>query len=253
MSSSGWSHKFFGDLGNPSQLAPLLDALPSAFFFCKDYEGRFSGINRALLNALGIQTPDEILGRTDHDFFDRELADAYRREDVGIMASGEPVSNRLWWVPNVSTGDIHWYRSTKIPLRNRVGEITGIAGIMYELEDAADLTAEHRLMTKVARHIEKHYGEKLTIADLAGISELSERQFQRTFKRIFHTGPIEHLLRVRVRAAAALLLRGDESLADIAFDCGFYDQSHFTNQFRRFRGLSPARYRKQFSASDQMS
>ncbi len=124
---------------------------------------------------------------------------------------------------------------------------------MYELEDAADLTAEHRLMTKVARHIEKHYGEKLTIADLAGISELSERQFQRTFKRIFHTGPIEHLLRVRVRAAAALLLRGDESLADIAFDCGFYDQSHFTNQFRRFRGLSPARYRKQFSASDQMS
>ena len=246
MPSPSWSPEFFGELGNAAQLAPLIDALPSAFFFSKDVEGRFSGINHALLNALGIRTPDEIIGRTDFDFFDRDLAEAYRREDTEIMKSGRPVSNRLWWVPNVSTGDLHWYHSTKIALQNDAGKTIGIAGIMRELENSAELTAEHQLMTDVARHIEKDFREKLTVTDLAKIAGLSERQFQRVFKRIFHTGPIEHLLRVRVRVAAARLLNTSDSLADIAFDCGFYDQSHFTNQFRRFRGMSPARYRKAF-------
>ena len=253
MPASPWNQEFFGELGNASQLAPLLDALPSAFFFCKDTEGRFCGINRTLLKALGVDTPEQILGHRDYDFFDRDLADAYRKEDAEVMASGKPVVNRLWWVPNITTGDIHWYHATKIPLCNGAGETIGIAGIMHELEDTTELTAECQLMTKVARHIEIHYGEKLTITNLAALTGLSERQFQRVFKRIFHAGPTEHLLRVRTRVATMRLLKTDDSLAEIAFDCGFYDQSHFTNQFRRFRGMSPARYRKAYAATGEMS
>ncbi len=253
MPSTTWNHGFFGELGNAAQLAPLIDAIPSAFFFAKDAQGRFTGINQALLNTLGIETPAEFIGATDYDFFDRDLADAYRKEDAEVMSSGQAVSNRLWWVPNVSTGDIHWYNSTKIPLQNEEGEIIGVAGIMRELENTSELTGEHQLMTRIARHIEKHYSEKLVLSDLARIAGISQRQLQRTFKRIFQTSPIEHLVRVRVRAAAARLLDTRDSLADIAFDCGFYDQSHFSNQFRRFRGMSPARYRKAYAATSGMS
>ena len=56
---------------------------------------------------IGI-SKEEILGATDYDFFERDLADSYRREDMNVMESGEPVLNQTWWVPNVRTGDIHW-------------------------------------------------------------------------------------------------------------------------------------------------
>jgi AraC-like DNA-binding protein len=253
MDASPWSRDFFGNLGNSIQLAPLIDAIPSAFFFAKDVQGRFTGINQSLLNTLGIDRPEQFIGATDYDFFDRDLADAYRKEDTEVMSSGQPANNRLWWVPNVKTGDIHWYYSTKIPLRDEQGNTIGIAGIMRELENTTELTSEHRLMTRVARHIERHCREKLTLTDLAQVAKLSERQLQRVFKRIFQASPIEHLIRVRVRTAAVQLLETRDSLADIAFDCGFCDQSHFTNQFRRFRGMSPARYRKAYAATSGMS
>lgn len=249
MAPGNWDANFFAGLGNAAQLSPLVDALPGAFFFAKDREGRFTAINRALLDALGMGSAREVLGRTDYDFFDRDLADAYRDEDRRVMDSGEPVINELWWVPNVATGDIHWYRSTKVPLTGAEGEAVGVAGIMRELGDATELTADHRQMTEVARFIESRFAEKLSVADLAAVAGLSPRQFQRVFKRIFRTGPIEYLARVRVRVAGVRLLESETSLSEIAIDCGFYDQSHFTNQFKRFRGMTPSNYRRTFSSA----
>jgi PAS domain S-box-containing protein len=249
MPSPNWDQPFFAGLADPTQLSPLLDALPGAFFFAKDRDGRFTAMNQALLDALGIKNAHEVLGKTDFDFFDDDLADAYRAEDEKVMTTGQPVINELWRVPNVATGDSHWYHATKVPLTSTPGTPIGIAGIMRQLEDATELTADHSHMSDVAQHIETHYHDKLTVKSLATIAGLSERQFQRVFKRVFRTTPIEYLNRVRVRVAGKKLLESNATLADIAFDCGFCDQSHLTNQFRRFRGTTPSQYRKSFSPS----
>ncbi|MEM7147088.1 MAG: AraC family transcriptional regulator [Verrucomicrobiota bacterium] len=247
MATPNWNEPFFAQLANPAQLGTLLDTLPGAFYFAKDKQGRFTAINQALLDALGIADANQVLGKTDHDFFDSDLADAYRTEDEQVMTTGQPVVNELWWVPNVATGDIHWYCATKVPLTGPSAKPIGIAGIMRQLEDATELTADHQQMTRVAEHIATHYADKLTVDDLAKIAGLSPRQFQRVFKRVFRTGPIEHLARIRVRAAARDLLESQKSLSEIALDCGFCDQPHFTNQFRRFQGTTPSQYRKTFA------
>ncbi|MEM8954496.1 MAG: AraC family transcriptional regulator [Verrucomicrobiota bacterium] len=246
MAPSNWDEPFFASLANPAQLGTLLDTLPSAFYFAKDKEGRFTAINNALLDALGIADAYEVLGKTDYNFFDADLADAYRSEDQQVMTSKLPVINELWWVPNVNTGDIHWYCATKVPLSDAHEDVIGIAGIMRQLEDTTELTADHHQMTRVAKHIAIHYPEKLTVKDLSKRADLSTRQFQRVFKRIFRTSPIEYLNRIRVRAAAQDLLDSQKSLSDIALDCGFCDQPHFTNQFRRLRGTTPSQFRKSF-------
>ena len=98
---------FFSSISDPSQFAPLFHVLPSVFFFAKDLQGKFTAINSPLPGMIGI-SKEEILGATDYDFFDRDLADSYRREDMNVMESGEPVLNQTRWVPNVRTGDIHW-------------------------------------------------------------------------------------------------------------------------------------------------
>ena len=239
---------FFSSISDPSQLAPLFDVLPSVFFFAKDLQGKFTAINSPLLGMIGI-SKEEILGATDYDFFDRDLADSYRREDMNVMESGEPVLNQTWWVPNVRTGDVHWYSSSKICLRSRDGRVIGIAGIMRPIEHTDELTADHRHMTAVAAHIETHFDEKLTLEELAEVAGYSPRHFQRVFKQIFKTSAIEHLLRVRIRHAAARLVETKDDLSTVAAECGFHDQSHFSNQFKRLRGMTPSAYRKRFEAT----
>ena len=245
MANGLWDADYFSHLGNPDQFSPLFDALPGVFFFAKDREGRFTAMNGPLLVMMGASR-EEIIGATDYDFFDRDLADAYRREDQRVMDSGEPVVNATWWVPNVSTGDIHWYQSSKIPLRDESEDVTGIAGIMREHEGSRDLGREHRQVTKAANYVESHFGQRLTISHLASVAGLSPRHFQRVFQRVFRTGPTEHILRVRIRKAAARLVESRDPIARIAIEAGFCDQSHFTNQFRRFRGMTPSDYRRRY-------
>ena len=247
MADSLWNSDFFSNIEDASQLAPLFDSLPNVFFFAKDIQGRFTAINAPLLAMIGVSR-EEILGATDYDFFDRDLADSYRKEDMNTMESGTPVLNQPWWVPNVQTGDIHWYHSSKICLRSGDGRVVGIAGIMRPIESSDDLTADHRHMTAVAAHMETHFDEKLTLEELAQVAGCSTRHFQRVFKQIFKTSAIEHLLRVRIRHAAARLIETRDDLGSIATDCGFHDQAHFSNQFRRLRGMTPSAYRKQFGS-----
>tara|TARA_R110002096_G_scaffold21440_4_gene69507 strand:+ start:360 stop:1103 length:744 start_codon:yes stop_codon:yes gene_type:complete len=241
-----WDMKYFSRVEDIGQFAPLFDVLPGVFFFAKDKEGRFTAMNAPLLAMMGASS-DEVLGGTDYEFFDRDLADAYRQEDLAVMESGDPVINEPWWVPNVKTGDIHWYCASKVSLKNDQNEVIGIAGIMRPIEDATELSIDHRQMTHVGDYIESHYDERLTIEQLAEVAKLSPRHFQRIFKRVFRTGPIEHLMRVRIRAGASRLIETKDSLSNIAIDCGFYDQAHFSNQFKRHRGMTPSDYRAHFS------
>ena len=86
MASPHWNHRFFAQLGNPAQLATLLDALPGAFFFAKDDQGRFTAINQALLDALGLADAQEVLGKTDYDFFDCLQPAQFASECTSMMS-----------------------------------------------------------------------------------------------------------------------------------------------------------------------
>jgi len=73
-------------------------------------------------------------------------------------------------------------------------------------------------------------------------------QFNRQFKKKFHTTPRSYLTSVRMNAACHLLVSSDLPISDIALQTGFYDQSHFSNQFLRHRDMSPSQYRRKYSA-----
>jgi transcriptional regulator GlxA family with amidase domain len=58
--------------------------------------------------------------------------------------------------------------------------------------------------------------------------------------------PLDYLRTVRVQAAQRMLAGTTTSIAAIAADTGFTDQSHFTRRFRQSTGLTPAAYRRRF-------
>ena len=93
--------------------------------------------------------------------------------------------------------------------------------------------------------IYEHYGDKLTLKDIADAACISESEVLHCFSEAPGTTPVAYLVHYRSEQAADLLLHTDRSITEIAVLCGFFDISYFIRTFRRFYGTSPSRYRRE--------
>ena len=91
-----------------------------------------------------------------------------------------------------------------------------------------------------------HFHREITNQRLASISNMSLRAFERRFRAAFHLTPQRFLRKLRLRIASRALVYTDESLSEIALNCGFADQSHFSREFRRQFGRTPREYREHY-------
>ncbi len=106
---------------------------------------------------------------------------------------------------------------------------------------------------KAISKIHECYNEKITIAELAKIANLSRSAFVRKFTDICKLPPSEYITKRRLEAAEYMLLNSALSIGEIAFETGFYDASHLNKSFAAQRGLSPSAFRKQHSANTKAS
>jgi AraC family transcriptional regulator len=83
------------------------------------------------------------------------------------------------------------------------------------------------------------------LAEVARRCHLSLSQFGRTFKKTTGLTPHRWLVKLRLERAQDLMLWTTLPLAEIALDCGFSEQSHFTRTFTRLVGTSPGEWRRQ--------
>jgi AraC-like DNA-binding protein len=115
------------------------------------------------------------------------------------------------------------------------------------LPEARSLYVRDECIKKATVYIEEHFRSKLTRSQMAAAANLSTFYFSRLFRRHVGFSPEAYVLNCRLRYAAKLLaLRGpDCSIADVAADSGFADQSHFGRLFRRAFGRTPQQYRRQ--------
>ncbi len=92
-------------------------------------------------------------------------------------------------------------------------------------------------------HISRHFSHKLSVSDAAHMVHMSLPQFMKTFKRVAGTTLVAYLNHVRLSSAARLLSETALSIAEIAHEVGFSDQSYFDKQFKRAFGCSPKQFR----------
>ncbi len=91
--------------------------------------------------------------------------------------------------------------------------------------------------------------ESFSIAGLSAELGLSPAHFSRLFHRHFGVPAVFYRNQIRLERAAALIGQG-ASPADVAFACGFSDQSHFTRELKKARGLTPRSYSAVYRALD---
>jgi diguanylate cyclase (GGDEF)-like protein/PAS domain S-box-containing protein len=113
----------------------VLDTL-SDHVYVKDRDGRYLLLNRAGLRERGLDSPEQIVGKTAYDIFPAALAERLSAEDRAVMESGEPLVNReartrFLGVPEPS--EPRWHITSKTPLRDPGGEVVGLVGINRDI------------------------------------------------------------------------------------------------------------------------
>jgi AraC family transcriptional regulator len=93
--------------------------------------------------------------------------------------------------------------------------------------------------------INTHLAEDISLESLAGAAGLSPFHFARLFKRSTGVSPHQYVLRCRVERARGLLMRSKASIAEVAIEVGFCDQSHLAAHFKRVYGVSPKSFLQQ--------
>jgi len=114
-------------------LRTLIDAMPNSIYV-KDTQHRFILHNAASTLVLGNLQPDEFVGKTDFDLCPAPLAEKFFAAEQELFRTGQPLVNHEEQLvaPDGSTA---WISVTKVPLRNLKGEITGLAGISYDITE----------------------------------------------------------------------------------------------------------------------
>lgn len=123
-------------------LNALMDNIPDTIYF-KDKESRFTRINRAQAEILGLASPEEALGKTDADFFGPALTQQFHSEEQTLLSSGQPVIDRTEFNPT-RDGQPRWLSASKVPIRTQAGEVVGLVGVSRNITERIQTEAKLR-------------------------------------------------------------------------------------------------------------
>lgn len=138
----------------------FLENVPDLVYF-KDRDSRFIAVSRSKARRHGLE-PDELIGKSDADFFSEQHAQWARVDEESIMATSEPVIGKLektrW-----RDGREGWAETTKLPLRDVNGDIIGTFGLTKDVTAAASMKLD----------LEKTYRNLVDASRTAGMAEVA--------------------------------------------------------------------------------
>lgn len=125
-------------------LQNLMDSMPDSIYF-KDKKSRFTRINKLQAEILGLEKPEDAVGLTDLDFFEKDHASEAFEDEKEIMRTGKPLVAKPEYI-RLADGTYKWVSASKAPYLNSEGKITGIMGI------SRDISAERLANQKLAEN-----------------------------------------------------------------------------------------------------
>lgn len=114
-------------------LRMLMDNMPDTIYF-KDTKSRFTRVNRAQAEILGLQSPDQAIGKSDIDFFTAEHVQAALADERRILESGQGLISKTERIRRAD-GKFRWVTATKVPLRDPHDTVVGLVGISRDVTE----------------------------------------------------------------------------------------------------------------------
>ncbi|MBQ3525574.1 MAG: SpoIIE family protein phosphatase [Akkermansia sp.] len=124
----------------------LINYLPDNIYY-KNRESRFVMANEATARKMGVPTPSDLIGCKDTHFFADETTEVARQEELQIMNTGIPITNRIHresW----KGGNSSWCKLSKFPWYDAVGNVKGIVGISSDVTELVETQQRYRRMAE---------------------------------------------------------------------------------------------------------
>lgn len=150
--------------------------------YFKDRESRFLDASFAQIRGLGCSSVEEVIGKTDYDFFSENFAAEARKDETRVMETGVPLLNkieRLLWL----SGEISWMQVNKYPLYDNDGNIAGTWGTSFNV---TAITDEKRRLEEANNELEylgNFYKRQCVIDDMTEL--YNRRKFFEELKNEF--------------------------------------------------------------------
>ena len=215
----------FPPLAQPQQVLQTVIASIPVRVFWKDRDLRFQGCNQLFADDAGLPGPQDLVGKNDFDMVWRDQAELYRADDRQVMETGCPKMNILEPHTNPD-GSIAWVRTSKVPLRNAPGEVSGVLGVYEDVTQqklAEDLVLAQRDLARLSRDVsssQEAWQRCLEVAlrisgmDSGGIYLFSEDSH--TFELVYHHGVADDFIQAVSRFPAdapnVRLIRGGQGI-----------------------------------------
>jgi len=154
-------------------LKTLINTIPDLVWL-KDPDGVYLACNERFEQFFGVTEP-HIIGKTDYDFVDAELADSFRMHDRRAMANNGPSVNEEW-IPFASDSHRELLETTKTPMLDDDGALVGVLGIGHDITQSRE--SEEAL--RMAASVFTHANEGIIITD----AEVAIIEVNQAFSRI---------------------------------------------------------------------
>ena len=213
----------------------------------KDLRSRFVSVSGPFARWCGV-SPEDMVGRTELDFFPTARVLQFRRDDARVVALDQPVV--------IEEACRARFATLKRPVRDDRGRVCGTVGIAHDWpRDRAVAPVEGLVssgmrnpppawLLDVRQRMERDFCAPMSVRRLAEEAHRHPNHMSRAFRWYFGASAREWLHRLRVAWVAEVLLSADVPLGALAHKTGFADQAHLTRVFKRYYGLTPGQYRR---------
>lgn len=143
-------------------LRTLIDIVPG-YIYVKDRDSRFILANKAVARLMGVKNPEELIGKSDFDFYSDSDAENFLFDEQQIIKEEKPLVDKeeSCYSPD---GQLEWLHTNKVPLRNIDGEIIGTVGMGLNITKRKEAEQEREKLKVQLLHAQKME----TVGTLAG-------------------------------------------------------------------------------------
>ncbi len=193
-------------LDERNQLKTLINNMPDHIFI-KDIKSRFIILNESSVKIMGGKNEKDFINKTDFDFYPKETADKFFKQEQEIINTGLPLINEES-TRNIN-GQEMFFSTTKCPIINQKGETIGLVGIV------SDITAKKIAQLEIEKQSEELKNYNIVLSEANVLLEERQQQIEEQSDELKATNEklIEH--QARIEQQAEELRSHSENLKDI--------------------------------------